>query len=189
MDGKQRSACEKAIKVLEENIRDARSKVVELKAGFDTDLTALHTLKEDIRNDGSGPPPRPAQGPGTVKRLFILQKPDQTVAYFDGFKRPVRLRRCRLLVELLSLLCTKDLGDRAAPDGLVPFKTQDQLIGLIEQRTGNRMERATLRTHVLRLRNELKEAGFDRGYIEMIKGRYRFRLAIDGQVIKRYEDA
>ena len=189
MDGKQRSACEKAIKVLEENIRDARSKVVELKAGFDTDLSALHTLKEVIGNDGSGSPQEPDQGPGTVKRLLILQKPDQTVAYFDGFKRPVRLRRCRMLVELLWALCTKEVGDRAGPDGLVPFKTQHQLIGLIEEQTGNRIAKATLRTHVLRLRNELTEARLDRGYIEMIKGRYRFKFAIDGQVIKRYEDA
>ena len=40
---------------------------------------------------------------------------------------------------------------------------------------------------MLRLRNEFKEAGFDRGYIEMIKGRYRLRFAIDGQVVERYE--
>jgi hypothetical protein len=90
-------------------------------------------------------------------------------------------------VELLRALSKTDMGDRAGADGLVPFKTQEQLIDLIAEQSGNRIEKATLRTHVLRLRNELKEVELDRGYIEMLKGRYRLRFAIDGQVVERYQ--
>jgi hypothetical protein len=188
MDGDHRSAWDKAIEVLEEITRKLMSKVVEIKLGLDTNLSAIHTLKEDIQGDGPDPPPQPVQGPGTVKRLLILHTPDRTVAYFDDIQRPIVLRRCKLLVELLRALSDADVGDRAGADGLVPFKTQEQLIDLIDAQMGNRIEKATLRTHVLRLRNEFKEAGLDRGYIETIKGRYRLRFAIDGQVIERYQD-
>ena len=187
MAGEHWSAWDKALEVLEKITRQLMSKAVEIKLGLDTNLSAIHTLKEDIQGDGAGSPPQPVQGPGTVKRLLILHTPDRTVAYFDDFKRPVGLRRCKLLVELLRALSNADVRDRAGADGLVPFKTQEQLIDLIDEQSGNRIEKATLRAHVLRLRNELKEAGFDRGYIEMIKGRYRLRFAIDGQVVERYE--
>jgi hypothetical protein len=189
MDGDHRSAWDKAIEVLEEITRKLMSKVVEIKLGLDKNLSAIHTLKEDIRNNGTGSPLQPDSGPGIVKRLLILHKPDQTVAYFDDIERPVRLRRCKLLVQLLRALSNPDMGDRAGADGLVPFKTQEQLIDLIDGEIHNRIEKATLRAHVLRLRNELKGAGLDRGYVEMFKGRYRLRFAIDGQVVERYEEA
>jgi hypothetical protein len=187
MDGDHRSARDKALEVLEENTRQMRNKAVEIKSDLDTNLSAIHTLKEEIQGDGPGSPRQPVRGTGTVKRLLILHTPDRTVVYFDDMKRPVGLRRCKLLVELLRALSKTDMGDRAGADGLVPFKTQEQLIDLIAEQSGNRIEKATLRTHVLRLRNELKEVELDRGYIEMLKGRYRLRFAIDGQVVERYQ--
>jgi hypothetical protein len=189
MEGKQRSACEKAIEVMEEKTRDAVNKAVELKSDLVTNLSTLHTLKEGIRGNEPDAAPPPVSGPGIVKRLSILHMPDKTVAYFDDHKRPVGLRRCKLLVELLRALSNADVGERAGADGLVPFKTQEQIIDLIDGEIHNRIEKATLRTHVLRLRNLLKHFGFDRGYIEMDKGRYRLRFALDGQVIERYEEA
>jgi hypothetical protein len=185
MDGENRSAWEKAIEVLEENTRIAMNKLMELKMGCDAILRAIQKLREDIKNGGPGTTPRPGEGPGTVKRLLILHIPDKTVAYFDDFKRPVGLRRCRKLIDLLRALTNKEVGDHAGADGLVPIKTQEQLINLIDEG----MEKATLRAHVLRLRNELMAVGLDRRYVEMNKGRYRLRFAIDGQVVERYEDA
>jgi hypothetical protein len=187
MDGMQRSACEKAIEVLEEHTRVALNKVVEIKLDLDTNLSAIHTIKEDIHNNGTVLPQEPVRGPGTVKRILILHKPDRTVVYVDDFKRPVALRRCKILVDLLRALGSGDVGTGVAADGLIPFKTQDQLIDLIDERRGIRIEKATLRTHVLRLRNALKEAELDRWYIETRKGRYRLRLTEDGQVVERYE--
>jgi hypothetical protein len=187
MDGKQRSACEKAIEVLEGITRDALDKVVEIKTDLANTLSAILSIREFIRSEPSlnG---QAAQGTGVVKRILILHKPDRTVVYFDDHKRPIALRRCRILVELLRALADPDVGKRVAGEGLVPFKSQEQLIVLIDKQRGNMIDKAALRAHVLRLRNELKEAGLDRMYIQTRRGHYRLRFADDGQIVERRED-
>jgi hypothetical protein len=125
----------------------------------------------------------------TVNAIVLVIKPKEVLVYIENVKDPVNLGRSWMLVALLLCLCDKEHGRQVGADELVPAKSPDQLIGLINDRFDKQINRATLRMHVLRLRNLLEKAGLKRELVESINGGYRFRLGAQGQVIIRTEES
>jgi DNA-binding response OmpR family regulator len=183
------SVSENVYEEFKREVRTAREEcVVAVEARFDKLEEKLDRRMEHEGRERGGQTRPVRQTEAIVNRLVIVHKPGQaSVVYVDNIERPLRLRRCRTLVDLLLALCSKERGVSRG-DGMVSVKSQDDLVALISERRQYPIDKPTVRAHVLRLRKQLEDDGLDRAFVETIKGGYRFRLAEDGQVIERYED-
>lgn len=192
MDGttKRVSESEKDYQQLEEEVRKGVEKfLVEVKARatkLEEDVLKAILWRGQRRRGGAR---RRSKDAPTVNAVVVVIKAEDVLVYVENYKRPLRLRRQWTLLALVLALCEKEAKDAGASDGLVPPKSQDELVALIEKQMDKKLTEEALRMNVLRLRKQLDEDELPRSLVETIKGKYRFRITLAGQIIVRNQDA
>jgi hypothetical protein len=117
-----------------------------------------------------------------VRRIAIVSGPEGVEVHFDDHLPWLNLGKGDTLPALIRALASKR-GSHARHDGLVPVKSQAELLERIAPIRGQPMvHRQALRAHIMRLRKALENAGLPPGLVETIGDGYRLRLAADGQV-------
>jgi hypothetical protein len=187
MEGARINVSAREYQKLKEEVRKDKEKfLVDVKARADKlEERVLRSIAPPDKEPGRGTRKKD-QSVNVVNTIVVVIKASGIFVYVEDHKRPVLLRRRWKLYALLLALCEKEIGQRH-DDGLVPIKSQVDLLRILLKKHKHEIDLRGLIAHVHRLRNDLEAAGLSRNLVETLGDGYRIRLGENGQVIVRNE--